>query len=306
MKTASEELFFIKETLRYGYGWKGVLRYLVNKFWNSNAIFSLKLPGYKTVGDVEVHILCQKKDAKMLAWSLTSFIIQTGICPKVIVHDDGSFDQDVTDKLERKFPELTVLHLNKADELIKNIAGLPPKLLEYRKNGHKLIHKLIDVFLLSRAEKIMVLDSDVLFFNRPEEILKFMDGDIDCDSLASKQDGTYNLMLQPDYLARYDLFKNKADYINSGIILYKKYKIGIDKLFEYFENTLRKPEDYFVEMTGWGCLVAQTKFKFLNKERYIIKGKPTTDTVAKHFTGPRRHEFYIYGIDMIKNKIKKL
>ena len=299
------ELFFIKETFRYGYGWKGVLRYLVNKFWNSGAIYNLKLPDYKLIDGIEIHMLCQKKDAVMLAWSLASFISQTGICPKTIVHDDGSFDKSTADWLESKFPELKVLSLEKANTLINNMIGLSPKLLEHRNRGHKLIYKLVDIFLLSQAEKVMILDSDVLFFNRPEEILKFINEDTDCDSLISRHDGTYNLMLSPDYSTKYDMLKNEADYMNSGIILYKKNKIGADKLSEYFENTLRKPGDYFVEMTGWASLIAQTKFKFLTKERYIIKGRPENETVAKHFTNPRRHEFYVYGIDMVRKEISK-
>ncbi len=304
MKAIKEELFFIKETLRYGYGWAGVLKYLVNKFWNSRKIYDFKLADYKRVNSVEIHILCQKKDSNMLAWSLASFINQSGICPKIIVHDDGSFDQDTVKKLESKFPELKVLSLEKAEELINNMTGLSPKLLEHRNHGHKLIYKLIDVFLLSRAEKVMVLDSDVLFFNRPEEILRFINGDTDCDALISRHDGTYNLMLSPNYSTKYDIFKNEAGYMNSGIIIYKKDKIGNDKLLEYFENTLRVSGDYFVEMSGWASLIAQTKFKFLTKERYIVKGRPETNTVTKHFTSPRRHEFYIYGMDMVKNNLK--
>lgn len=298
-----EELFFIKETLRYGYGWKGALRYLINKYWNSRAIFKLNLSEYKLVDGIEIHTLCQRKDSNMLAWSLASFINKSGVCPKIIVHDDGSFDQNTANKLEYKFPELKVLFLKRADEFINNMTGLSPKLLEHRNRGHKLIYKLIDIFLLSRSEKVMVLDSDVLFFNRPEEILKFINGDADCDSLILRHGGTYDLRLSPDYSAKYNILKNEADYMNSGIIIYKKDKIGVDKLLEYFGNTLREPGDYFVEMTGWASLISQTNFNFLSPNKYIIKGKPTSNTVAKHFTSPRRHELYAYGIDLVKSKL---
>lgn len=304
MKVIKEELFFIKETLRYGYGWSGVLKYLVNKFWNSKKIYDLKLPDYKRVNGVEIHILCKKGDSNMLAWSLASFINTSGICPKVVVHEDGSFNEDTTKKLELKFPELTVLSLKKANELIKKVTGLSPKFLEYREGGHKLIYKLVDIFLLSQSEKVMVLDSDVLFFERPQEILEFINSNSDYDSLVSKHDGTYNLKMSDDYLKKYDILKNHADRMNSGIILYVKRKLEINKLLEYFENTQRRPDDYFVEMSGWGCLIAQVRFKFLPSEQYSIKSKPNHNTIAKHFTNPRRHEFYIYGIDMVRKGIR--
>lgn len=301
-----EEIFFIKETLRYGYGWKGVLRYLVNKFWISKKVYDFKLPKYESVENTEIHMLCRKKDANMLVWSLLSFISQSGICPKVIVHDDGSFDQNTAAKLELKFPELKVLFLKRANELISGMIDLSPKLLEYRKHGHKLIYKLTDIFLLSRSKKVMIFDSDVLFFDRPSEILDFINDSSDYDSLISKHDLTYNMKLSDDYAKRYNILENHADYMNSGIILYNKSKVEFGKLLEYFENTLRKPEDYFVEMSGWGCLIAQTKFKFLSSDKYQIKNRPNQNTVAKHFTNPRRHEFYIYGMDMVKRRMLKI
>ena len=160
----------------------------------------------------------------MLAWSLVSFIKQTGICLKIIIHDDGSFDKKTAKRLESKFPELKVLFLTEANMLINNMTNLTPKLLEHRKFGHKLIYKLVDIFLLSRTEKVMVLDSDVLFFNRPEEILKFINENPDCDSLISRHDGSCDLMLLPDYSTKHDILKNEAGYMNSGIIFYKKTK----------------------------------------------------------------------------------
>lgn len=298
-----EELFFIKETIRYGYGWKGVLKYLVNKFWNSKKIYSLKLPDYGQIEGVEIHILCRKKDADMLAWSLMSFISQSGICPKVIVHDDGTFDKNTVNKLELKFPELKVLSFKKANELIKNTAGLSSSLLEHRNKGHKLIHKLIDVFLLSRSEKVMLLDSDILFFNRPEEILEFIHGDSNYDSLITKNSGKYDLELSENYFKKYESLKGSADFMNSGVILYKRDKIDFDKLLEYFENTRRMPGDYLVEMSGWACLIAQTRFKFLSPDKYPIKGKLDPNAIMKHFTNPRRHEFYIYGIDKVREAV---
>ena len=303
MKAVKEELFFIKETLRYGYGRKGVLKYLANKFWNSKKIYDLRLPDYKRVDGIEIHMLCRKKDADMLAWSLTSFIRQSGICPKVIIHDDGTFDKDTVSKLEYRFPELEILSFEKADELVKNMADLSPRLLEHRNNGHKLVHKLIDIFLLTQSEKVMILDSDILFFNRPDEILEFIYENSGHDSLITKNSGRYDLGLSENYFKKYEFLKNNADFMNSGIILYKKNKIDLDKLLEYFENTRRAPGDYLVEMSGWACLIAQTKFRFLSPDRYPIKGKLNSNAVMKHFTNPRRHEFYIYGIDKVRKAI---
>lgn len=299
-KNLKEEIFFIKKTLRFGHGADGVLKYLRNKFFYAGKIFDKEIPRCHAVDDFEIHILCQKKDATMLAWSLASFIYQTGICPKVTVHEDGTFDKKTALKLESKFPGLEILYLEKASQIIDNVPGLSDKLLEHRRGGHKLIYKLVDVLLLSRAKKVMVLDSDVLFFNKPLEILEFINGKNPHSALISHHDGTYDLMVSEEYSRKHELLRKKTDEMNSGIILFQKDKITTGMMLEYFENTLRKTGDYFVEMTGWGSLISQTNFNFLPIEKYIIKGRPKADTVAKHFTSPRRHEFYIYGIEMVK------
>lgn len=304
-KNLKEELFFIKETVRYGYGIGGALKYLKNKFFYAGKIFDKKIPECHTVDDFEIHMLCRKKDAAMLAWSLMSFINQTGICPRVVVHEDGSFDKKTILKLEHKFPGLEVLRLEKASQMIDNIPGLSEKLLEHRKRGHKLIYKLVDILLLSHAKKVMVLDSDVLFFKKPSEILEFINGKSPYEALISCHDGTYDLMTSEEYSRKHELLRKKTDEMNSGIILFQKNKITTDMMLEYFENTLRKPRDYFVEMTGWASLISQTNFNFLPIEKYIVKGKPEVNTMAKHFTSPRRHEFYIYGIDMVRGEMLK-
>jgi len=296
-----KELFYIKEMVRYGYGPLSLLSYFKNRIFSWRIV--KKIPRHKCErrDNFEIHMLCQKSDMIPAIWVLWSFLKNSQLCPKIVIHDDGSLDKSSIDVFNEKFDNIEIIWKKDADELIDKM-NVNPVIKNYRKNGHPLILKLVDILLLSRAEKVMVLDSDVLFFKRPEEVIEFVEGNSGKDALISQARGRFSIKTDSNYLKKHDLINKKVELMNSGIILYNKSSVSEDKLSEYFENCELNVSDYFVEMTGWNCLVGQTNYEFLPYERYIIKGRPDSNTVAKHFTSPRRHELYAYGIEMtLKN-----
>ncbi|MBI2057600.1 MAG: hypothetical protein HYT63_01295 [Candidatus Yanofskybacteria bacterium] len=294
-----KELFYIKETVRYGYGPASLLNYLKNKIFARQ--IAKKIPKWKCEkqDDFEVHMLCQKSDVVTATWSLWSFLKNSQLCPKIVIHDDGSLDDESVAIFKNKFDNLEVIWRKDADRLINKI-NVSPIIKDYREKGYPLILKLVDILLLSRSEKVMVLDSDVLFFKKPEEIVRFVKGDSGRDALISQASGGFVVRVDDNYLKKYNLAQKNVELMNSGIVVYNKSSISEVKLSEYFENCKLDISDYFVEMTGWNCLIGQTNCEFLPLDRYIIKGRAGPNTVAKHFTGPRRHEMFAYGIDKVR------
>ena len=294
-----KELFYIKEVIRYGYGPISLLNYFKNRVFARKIAKKLTKYRCEKKENFEIHILCQKDDVIPAIWSLWSFLKNSQLCPKIVIHDDGSLDKNSADIFSEKFDDVEIIWKKDADELIDRMS-VGQTIKDYRDNGHPLILKLIDIFLLSRTEKVMILDSDVLFFKNPEEITSFVKGSCGRDALISRANSGFSIRANGNYLEKYGLIEKKVELMNSGIIVYDKSSISENKLNEYLENCGLNMSDYFVEMTGWNCLVGQTNYEFLPPDRYIIKGKPDFKTVAKHFTSPRRHEFYAYGIDRIR------
>lgn len=288
--------------IRFGYGPRMVLRYFKNKFFWRNLLKDM--PKYRCFpkDDFELHILSQKQDIWGAIWTAVSFIYFSGLCPNIIIHSDGSIDNETAKLVESKFNNLRVLLKKEADAIISKM-DIPEIIKKIRNNKNKLIIKLIDVFLLSSSDKVMLLDGDILFFSRPDEIIDFIEEKSDYDALISQAKSTYPLSLDDNYIKKYNLFERGANKMNSGIFIYKKDKISLEKLVEYFHHTL-EPEGYFIEMAGWSALISQTNFSFLPQDRYIIKGPVSDNVVAKHFTSPRRHELFAYGIDLVRKKIK--
>lgn len=307
------ELFFIYKLLNSAYtpvckfNFKCYSNYFKNRFFGGS-LFK-KFQGFKFEGDdeFEIHILCQKSDIWIMVWSLYSFLYFSDLKPSaIVIHDDGSLNDDDKKMLISKFNNLQVISRETADEKIFNLLK-DGKAKLYRKNGHPLILKLVDIFILSSAPKVMVLDSDILFFSQPKEIVQFIKGGTGLDALVSgipELLDKFEIFVNNEYLTSRGLINKKIEYMNSGIILYNKSALTIDMLYDYFDNCLRDYSDYFIEMTGWNCLIGQLNYNFLPLDRYVIKGRVSDVTVAKHYTSGRRQELYAHGIDLMRKKLK--
>ena len=255
------------------------------------------------VTNIEVHILCQKRDVWMLIWALYTFLYHSKLSPKIVIHDDGSFDSPSETALTKIFPHIEILSKEKADIRIAARNDIPSSIKEYRNIKNKLSLKLVDIFLLSEAEYVLVLDSDILFYDPPNEIIDFVSQKNAHDAVISWSPLTYPLSSSESYNSRHDLIQKGILNMNSGIIAYKKKALTLESFLEYFEN-LSNPNDYFSEMTGWNALVAQSNFDFLPREKYIVKGDVQKGVVTKHFTSPRRFEMFAYGIDLARSYLR--
>lgn len=303
LKKIKTEAFFIRRLFSQKYGFVDYFNYFKNKLFGNQ--FLSKLPKHKCSinNDFEIHVLCQKNDISILGWALKSFLHFSKLCPNIIVHDDGSFNKKLASVLESKFANLRVLFRTEADQLIKDYPGLPDDIRKYRDRGHTVVMEFFDLFLLSNAKKVMICDSDLLFFKRPAEIIDFINGESQFDALISCHYKTYDLMVSKEYEKRHRLIEKRAGLMNPGLILLNRESLTLDMFVDYFRNTRREVKDYFLGMAGWGSLISQVNFDFFPADTYIIKYRPNGNTVMKHFTSPRRYDFYAYGIDIVRKNV---
>ncbi len=297
------ELFYIKKLFSQHYGLFSNLNYFKNKIFGS--YFLSQLPKYQSQPDpnLELHVICQKSDLGMLEWSLRSFLHNSGLCPQIIIHDDGSIDINTAQKLEKRFSNLKILFRVQADKLIYENQNIPEIIKESRRKGHRVLSQLTDIFILSKSPKVIIADSDVLFFNKLTELTDFVNGRASYDAIISHQPGSYDLEMDDFYVKKYNL--SQAGFMNPGLIAYNKNSLKLEKLVEFFEHHRRDPYDFFLPMAGWGCLISQINYQFFPADKYIMKGRPDANTIMKHFTGPRRYDLCVYGIDMVRTKMNK-
>jgi hypothetical protein len=120
---------------------------------------------------VALHLLTGRKYLFQAAYCLHSFARQSGTAPEAHIYDDGSFDDNLRRQLDRLGPGI-VFHpiaetRAKLDDLLPE-SRFP--VLRERWRNYPNIRKLTDPHLGSAGWKL-IMDSDLLFFRRPDCLL---------------------------------------------------------------------------------------------------------------------------------------
>lgn len=302
------ELFFIRRLLEEGYGPRYWWPYIKNRFfW---PLLFRRLPKFEYVADpdLELHTVSNKKDLWMLAWMLRSFLAMSKLRPIVIIHDDGTWDKATEELVQSKFPNTKVMFRDETTKRIMEMPDVPEVIKKAKTECHFFLDKLINPVVFSKAKKLIVNDTDILYYKFPTEVVDFLSGRTGYDALVQPQvkgGEKFDLMMDDFYMDKYKLKENKISFMNGGYLMVDKDKINMDQLAEYLSHTRRPLSDYFIEMAGWACILGQLNFEFLPPERYAIKGFLNDEMAMKHYTGPRRYEMFAYGIDKAKQTIKR-
>ena len=305
-KSLRTELFFIYRLLQEGYGPRYWWPYIKNRFFG-NLLFRY-LPRYEYVADpdLEMHTICQKKDIWMLAWMLHSFFFYSKLRPKIIIHDDGSFDSASAKLVESKFANTQVWLLSERTKEVLAISDLPDIVRQARIKGYFFLYRPIDVLALSEAKKLIFHDTDILYYKPPIELMDFVAGKMNCDGLVQRLSmGSFDLMMDDYFNQKYKPDDKGAQFINGGYVILNGDKFKMEQMVEYLNHVKRPIENYFSEMGFFASFLAQIDFKFLSKDRYIIKGPLTDEVIMKHYTSPRRYEMFAYGIDRSRDSMKR-
>ena len=293
-KKLKVDFYYFRKLLKEERG-KHFFSYCKNKYFGSFLINKFPRFEGKVDENFEVHILCQKSMLWPLIVCIRSFLFHSGLTPRVVVHVDD-FNDKSSALLKSKFSNVTILKWDEATALINQRTDISDKIKKYRFGKNILIVKLIDGFLLSKARRVMILGSDVLFYSNPREIVEFIRGQTGCDGLASYDETDCPINIERDYLSRLRFYEQELNHFNSDLIVFDKTKIRLEWFVEFFEH-IPDPDDYWLDLIGFAALFAQINWKFLPYERYRLKGGIDEQIVSKHFTGPRRHQLYAWGID---------
>ena len=118
----------------------------------------------------EIHVLTSADDYLNLMWALKSFYRYSGRQYALAIHDDGTLTDDIRATLHAHFPDARLINHAEAKERARERLKDHPRCLEFRLTNH-LSPKLFDFPAYLQSERMLLLDSDVLFFREPTELL---------------------------------------------------------------------------------------------------------------------------------------
>lgn len=292
-----EVFYFRKAFFEYRAGW----RYFYNKFFLAPEILRSKKifhsQGSHPQPAVSIHVLTGKSDLVMCLWSLASFFERSSIKGELFIHSDGSLLTRDEKAVKKLFPFARIVSesqaLNRAAVKFRSYPGI----LNLRQNSNfVLLKKLLDPLAVSNSPVRLVIDSDLVWFKKPEELE------------AALRDGVpYPLMMSNNgaiyvYFADGSRISETQASLNSGIVLFRQEQLSLSRLEEYLSKLdFNNPQTrHFIEQAGFAW--ALDRPKALPSGRYAIKAAYSEILALKHYTSPRRAQFYLEALPRLKDQ----
>lgn len=303
LKRLKLELFYLRKASSQNHQeW----RYIKNKFFFANKIKKLNKEIEKplTHDNLSIHTIFGHQHLTMALWSLGSYYAVSKCIGKLYLHSDGTLTDKDKSILNFLFPSAEMV--DPRDVLIKYSDNYDqrPRIKEFRVKYKKnfFLTKLVDPLMVSNKDFRLFFDVDVLWFKN---------SDIIQEEILSKN--PHSLMtvgiLSANSIENSVYFKDGSKIprelmaYNGGVMLYHRKNFPIDKLAEYLYSVdMSRPESqHWVEQSGYA--VNMENLIELPKNKYVIKGKVTSEVVARHYTSPRRVEFYTEGLPLLRDLI---
>src|SRR5271166_4559273 len=157
---------------------KRVVRYVPSYPWLRDVaparILNMQAIHTETAGDVTVCVLTSRKDWQACLWALVSFYKLSGLRLPLLIYSDGTLGRNQIRHMAKVFPEARIVTPASAETAVSNALSGFPNCMRFR-SVLKLARKIIDIPILCGSPSMLMIDSDVLFLKRPEELLKLLD-----------------------------------------------------------------------------------------------------------------------------------
>ena len=128
-------------------------------------------------GDFEVHMLLNGARLLEGVWALYSFFFFATVPGRIVIHDDGTLGSAGAALLVRLFPGSRVIGRRQADDIMNaRLRALGLSRCQRLRESLVFGLKLFDPVFFAQSPRILLLDSDVLFYRMPTEVLASLEG----------------------------------------------------------------------------------------------------------------------------------
>lgn len=210
-----------------------------------------------------------------------------------ILVDDGSFDQKLIERVNKQMPESKIIT---AKEIAANLDSLLPKekfpYLHHKRKVYPHIKKLTDIHTADSQPYKLVLDSDMLFWSNPFELINWLKNPSGSLHLLDSDDsyGYTKILME-------SLCKAKVPrLVNVGVIGINSNTIDWLAL-EYWIKTLEDKEgsSYFLEQALSAMIIADQERTLLNPKTYIVNPKDNIEqkNILGHYVDLSKKNYFL-------------
>jgi len=245
----------------------------------------------------EVHLLCSRRDYLCAIWALKSFYCFSGITCPLAIHVQGQSPDRMVARLRQHFPDARLVLQTEADAFVEPElarAGLD-RLLELRRQTPFML-KLTDFVLMCRAPRLLLLDSDVLFFARAPELVEHARSRSTAALFQRDVANMYNISPENAF-ERFGF--HLAPCVNSGIALVSRAAVNLDRCEHYLSDEEVARANTMVEQTLYALAFSERSEVEYLPDSYLVSLQPCNDMrnlIARHYAGAGRSLFTSEGL----------
>lgn len=249
-----------------------------------------------------VHVLAGHEHAPLTAWMLASWFYFTQKNWPICLHDDGTLQPADIAMLANIAPGLRFIAVAEADSRMATALASLPLCRAYR-DAHPLGKKIFDVPTFATHERFILLDSDLLFFRRPDAILQW--------AQAEDTSCWFNADAQEPCMLSFGMVKKQYGFdlwprVNSGLCLIAPQTVDLDFCEQILSETpLLQTQAWRVEQTLFALCASRRGQGGLLPPAYEVSfGKRCRrDAITRHYVGAVRQSFYGEGVRRLKKSL---
>jgi hypothetical protein len=267
-----------------------------------NRVHAIRRTGRSTYPDADfsLHMLLCHEAIDMALWALKSFSYATRCSPTTVIHDDGTLTEQDSALLERHLARATVISRRTADSRAAQALFAHPRCLAMRQSPNFICAlKLFDPWIFSASDRVVLLDSDILFFHRPDELLNCVNKGVAC--FNSDYQDAYSAPANAIFAA---LGSMPLPRVNAGLVAMNRKSFDLDLIERYF-TAFPSPIPCLDrhEQTLYAILLGKANAQRLSGAYQISKQPIHAATVSHHFVndGSRLH-FSTRGVVTLTNR----
>ncbi|MCM0594224.1 MAG: hypothetical protein ACSI46_04990 [Gloeotrichia echinulata DVL01] len=241
----------------------------------------------------EIHVLTSANDWLNLVWALKTFYHFSQRHYALCIHDDGSLTPEHQQTLQHHFPDARIIERKQADEKVLTLLEPYPRCLDFRKTNH-LSPKVFDFAAYLQSDRMLLLDSDILFFQAPTELLNRIEN-------SDYQLNTLNGDVETSYTVDPEVVKSHLGFdlalrVNSGLGLIHKRSLSLDWIEEFL--TLPGIIGHFwrIEQTIYALCSSRFGVELLPAAYDVHLEGSINGSPSRHYIGKIRHLMYGEGI----------
>ena len=244
----------------------------------------------------EIHVLTSSSDWLNLVWALKSFYVFSGRRYRLCIHEDGSLEAAQLQALTEHFPQARLIRRTTADRDVLPTLGSFPRCQQFRA-ANTLALKLFDFRHYAESDRILLLDSDILFFSEPKELLARIEQADYRYNTANPDVSSAYTVTPGDVAARFG-FELKPLF-NSGLGLIHRDSLRLDWIEEFLDLPGIGSHSWRIEQTLFALCSWRYGAELLSDEYRVKLVASSGNSCCKHYVGAIRQHMYSSGIKQL-------